>query len=135
MKQQTMLNNILRVKGLRINKIYTQSFFIDKELISRFNLFYLQLDTDWYSISISEGILRFLPESPPGVVRIDEISDSFKYPISELEGLFTEQKIKDVTIINENDYVKGVEFSLSNGYIFSIKDKEDNHSWSCENNA
>lgn len=66
-----------------------RSFFMSGNLICEFLVLFFKLsDSEWVSLTISEGVLKFVRlDSEPELLELSEVNDDFAYPIKPLGGL------------------------------------------------
>jgi len=77
-----LINEVLRDVRFR-------SFFMSGNLVCEILVLFFKLSkSGWVSLTISEGVSRFLKlDSDPELIELSEIDDEFAYPISSLSGL------------------------------------------------
>lgn len=77
-----LINEVLRDVRFR-------SFFMSGNLVCEFLVLFFKLSSSgWVSLTISEGVSRFLKlDSDPELLELSEINDEFAYPIKSLSGL------------------------------------------------
>ncbi|HLU85557.1 MAG TPA: hypothetical protein VKZ45_08780, partial [Vicingaceae bacterium] len=119
------MSELKNVIGKKVYKIFYQSFYIENELISKYSPLYFQLDY-FYKLVISEGEISFERINEEiKIIKLEEIKDEFKYPISELElDLDSKNEIKDVKIIIDSDNMAelGVAFEFGNKRLIFYND-------------
>jgi len=72
-----------------LHDVRFRSFFMTGNLVCEFLvLFFNVSNSGWVSLTISEGVSRFLKlDSDPELLELSEINDDFAYPIKSLSGL------------------------------------------------
>lgn len=77
-----LINEVLRDVRFR-------SFFMGGNLVCEFLMLFFKLsDSGWVSLTVSEGVSRFLKlDSDLELLELSEISDEFAYPIKSLSGV------------------------------------------------
>ncbi len=72
-----------------LHDVRFRSFFMTGNLVCKFLvLFFRFSNSGWVSLTISEGVSRFLKlDSEPELLELSEINDEFAYPIRSLSGL------------------------------------------------
>lgn len=118
--------------GERICEFRFRSFFMSGYLVCKMLVLFLRFSrSGWFSLDIGEGVLRILPvDSEPKLMRLDEISDDFAYPIQrsrELDRYFNKNLIAvyKYVIPGVEDGCIGVYFDFGDCG-FSVLESEDN---------
>jgi len=72
-----------------LHDVRFRSFFMTENLVCEcLVLFFNVSNSGWVSLTISEGVSRFLKlDSDPELLELSEINDDFAYPIKSLSGL------------------------------------------------
>lgn len=72
-----------------LHDVRFRSFFMTGNLVCKFLvLFFRFSNSGWVSLTISEGVSRFLKlDSEPELLELSDINDEFAYPIRSLSGL------------------------------------------------
>ncbi|PVZ84741.1 hypothetical protein C9426_22395 [Serratia sp. S1B] len=75
--------------GHRIDEFRARAFYIDNSLISCCIVLFIKIDDGrWYSLTIDDGEYSFLLEkSEHKIISLQEITDSFAYPIQKIDIL------------------------------------------------
>ncbi|OAT30094.1 hypothetical protein [Proteus myxofaciens] len=109
-----------------------RSFYIDNLLISdNLVIFFQLIDSRWFSLSIGEGVLCIQEEvQVPEYLSLDNIDDSFAYPIEDLPELdkFKQSILNEVyeyRLKDNLDFCIGVFLKLDKGN-FSVIDNNGN---------
>lgn len=120
---------MLNCKLLNFRK---RSFYIDNLLISdNLVIFFQLIDSRWFSLSIGEGVLCIQEEvQVPEYLSLDNIDDSFAYPIEDLPALdkFKQSILNEVyeyRLKDNLDFCIGVFLKLDKGN-FSVIDNDGN---------
>jgi hypothetical protein len=106
--------------GKKINKIYTMSMYIDRELINENIVIFLNFNNNsWVKIYSNEESLEIIKiNSIPTLKRLEEFEDSFAYPICEYNFKYCNLKI-----INTFKY-KSIHKNITCGVIFEFEKNE-----------
>lgn len=109
-----------------------RSFYIDHSLICKNAVIFLQIeDLRWFSLSISEGSINLLEEADePKYQSLDEIQESFAYPVGNLTELdFAKNtflvEIYEYRLLDNPEYSIGLFLKLNIGEISIIENNGD----------
>ncbi|BCQ34247.1 hypothetical protein ERHA54_16800 [Erwinia rhapontici] len=115
--------------GNKLCDFRMRDFFIKKELISRNIVLFFGNETGcWISLSIGEGVVHFSMEKvEPKCQSLNEISDSYAYPVKEVKELekYKGRIVKDIheyRLKNNPDFCVGVYVELDVGGFGVIED-------------
>lgn len=118
--------------GHKLLNFRRRSFFIDHSLICKNVVIFFQIESlRWFSLTIGEGYINLVEElNEPQCQSLDEIQDSFAYPIDNLVELdFAKNSILDeiyeYRLLDNPEYSIGLCLKLSIGEISFIENNDD----------
>lgn len=118
--------------GYKLLNFKRRSFYIDHSLICKNAVIFFQIeDLRWFSLSIGEGCINLIEEpSAPECQSLDEIQDSFAYPVENLvEMEFAKNsfldEIYEYRLLDNPEYSFGLCLKLNIGEISFIEDNGD----------
>lgn len=119
--------------GQLVKEIRYQSFYIDDELVEKFNKIFLLLELDgWISVTVSEGKAIISKENEPALKGVAEIVDEFKYPVNILsDKVSLPDRLMSVNeLLYDLDQVVGIIFRLGRiNLLFVVDDNDDMMFW------
>ncbi|MGE4969210.1 hypothetical protein [Yersinia enterocolitica] len=114
--------------GHSIDEFRARLFYIDKSLVSPCIVLFIKIDEGrWYSLTIDDGECIFLLEkSEPKIISLQEIIDSFAYPIQKIDILdkYEGKMLKNVMeyrLTKKNDLCIGIYLQFDSGGLSIIE--------------
>lgn len=124
------INNKNQILNKTITQTRFSSFYMELELICNFLCLFIELDNiQWFSITISDGVLSIKKCKEPRLITLDEIKDDFAYPIYEFDSTILNKIIKSINAfyyLNQEDECYSIAIELSDSKQIILLDKDDN---------